>query len=1514
MIAGTTGTTQLLTAQGGGAVRANGNFVSNSATGLGTYYSYYVEVPPSASRLVIDIFDADIGIGGNTERDLNRDEIRSTADTAATYVVRNPLGAVQPVRFSTGDSTGPSGSDNAWLTLFDTASPAYVSFATAVQGSNVTSISVPIPGAPCAIGDFLVAAIATDGARTISAPGSSWTQINQGSNGSDVTLALFRRTAAAVGVSQTFSWTGTEQAAAGILCYRGVDATTPVGVSGAANGTSATPTAPSVTTTVANTQILRFYAADDDDLAASPYPTGHTGRFNLESSASGGTVSLGAAGAAQGAAGATGSAAFTLSESEQWRAATVALRGSNVTLMAGHWEVRVNHGSSSGDDVNAFGIRAHDGTPGAGGTELNVYAESFQTYGTNNQNVATLSRSYTHHPYVTSGCQLTEWDFDWDGQNTGDQGSLTFSHRGGVLFQSVPDPLSANDAWASHTVSGWRTVPVALNSTNYGIWSMGVTIIGYGGTGSSGNYGQIVLRDDQSPVSAPAAQPTSGSFDIYIPTDTGVAPTKPYLEQQARYKSGPNPPLVGQTTRMTVTVRFANPTAHAVTFNTSNVVTSNVPGITVVYAGNPQVSQGSILTQPVVGGTGNITWNPGTVAAGATVILAYEVNVTPALIGQTLPITGSPALNGTRATYVDETCTGASPACTGAQLTRATPTLGPLCQLSVTQNAATYVKISRFDSYESRDGLVVEWESASESGTMGYELWRSSGGEWNPVRGGEVPALFGAPQGGIYRVVDPDGAVGDDYIVVERDLRGATSTHGPYSAHPERSLDVQMESMVTAEALRAELSRSPRSTQGLSGPRPDRGGPAGRERAPLATKLIVREAGLYYVSSVNLAGALGKPVAWIETQITRGGISLANGGQSVAWAPATGSRGIYFYAEAIDSLYTRDNVYVLSATPGSRMTTFPWVSASPSPEASYAAIDRHEVDSLAALVLGLDPESDYWFWAGLTAGNASFDTWTTTIQASSLGSGAAELSVSVLGSTFTGAGGSHEVDLFLNGNYLTTENWTGGEHTVTASFSTADLSEGANTVSLRALIPSGGTQNFVFVDHVELTYDRRYVASGDSLAFGADGNTAITLDGFSGSVILLDVTDPRHPQLATGAVTGTFQPPSPAGRYLAVGPTAVREVMTMQPMSNRNLLASPAEDIFLVPTTIEHSVDELMGYRQSQGLDVERVTLGEVMDQFNHGIFDPRAIRSYLIAAERQWGSAPRYLTLVGSGHYDYRDIYGVGGQLMPPLLVATSNGLYASDDAYGDLDGDGLADISVGRIPATDYDDMWNYSQKVIAYEAAESTADVLLISDSQRPGEGLDFSAESSFLASGLSSVANVTQLDLGPLDIETLRQAMFEEMAAGPAFVNYFGHGAADVWSDHNILTLSDVSTLTGPASIYTGLTCLMNRFEVTGFETLGARLLFAPGGAAAVWSPTSPEHHLASKAVGELFYQRIQNHDWNTPLVLGDLVRQVKETTSSELVDSLGTFLLMGDPALRLRFEPPVGTPPTPGEGE
>jgi Peptidase family C25 len=90
-------------------------------------YRFFVEVPAGTSNLTLEIFDADVGIGGATEATAGRDTKNggSTAalNTATTYEVFNPAGTAQTALYARGDTDEPIGADNAWTTLFSSASP-----------------------------------------------------------------------------------------------------------------------------------------------------------------------------------------------------------------------------------------------------------------------------------------------------------------------------------------------------------------------------------------------------------------------------------------------------------------------------------------------------------------------------------------------------------------------------------------------------------------------------------------------------------------------------------------------------------------------------------------------------------------------------------------------------------------------------------------------------------------------------------------------------------------------------------------------------------------------------------------------------------------------------------------------------------------------------------------------------------------------------------------------------------------------------------------------------------------------------------------------------------------------------------------------------------------------------------------------------------------------------------------------------------------------------------------------
>ncbi len=167
---------------------------------------------------------------------------------------------------------------------------AYQEFTEAKAASDVTSITISTPS-DTNEGDLLIAAVATDGDTdfSLSPPlGEDWTEIDVADYSSEVTLGAWWKLAdASESSSHEFAWSGDQQAYGWMMRFTGHDPDDPVDVYATDGETSSTPTSPAVTTTVANTMILRLGAFDDDDITVDdPGLAGHTA-ITMDRSASG---------------------------------------------------------------------------------------------------------------------------------------------------------------------------------------------------------------------------------------------------------------------------------------------------------------------------------------------------------------------------------------------------------------------------------------------------------------------------------------------------------------------------------------------------------------------------------------------------------------------------------------------------------------------------------------------------------------------------------------------------------------------------------------------------------------------------------------------------------------------------------------------------------------------------------------------------------------------------------------------------------------------------------------------------------------------------------------------------------------------------------------------------------------------------------------------------------------------------------------------------------------------------
>lgn len=1462
--AANTGTTALHTPQASGAGTGNGDFVSDSALGaLNTPYRYWIEVTPGLARLAIDIYDADWGLGGDPgDANAGRDRARGGYGDVPTvnYSLFNPAGTQRTTNFTTGNNTQPAGSDGAFTNLYDSTGETFRdNFAAAAYNNNNGTMNWA----------------------------ANWTETNDDANAGagliQITGGELRiRDDGAGGVSTIHREVNLSNTTSATLTFdfrtQNVEAGDQLRVEMSNNGGGSWTTLETFTGTFAAS--ARTYNID------AYIATNTRVRF----------IEVG---------GYTSTDSFFVDN----------LQIKENTIRAGHWELRIDQSSAvtAANDINAIGIRAHDGTSGAGGTEINVYADSFFPPGVNPPATGTNSRNYTLYPYITSGCSCGHNDFDLD-SNAGNIGSATYTSRLGTFSQTVASAaLSGDNTWNRDEITGWVTDDTV---DDYGIWTYQQTINSYVNVnGQNGNYAVIYATNytaaaSANPATAPTANPQANTFRFYLPTDAGTAPVKPYLEQFLTRKfSTSTTMVVGTPFPFSITIRITNPTPYAITFSTpTNIMTSNIPGGGTVYNGNTAVSQGTIVSQPAIGGTGNFTWNPGTIAAGADAIATYDVNITAASVGQRIAATATPGSgNGTRARFVDETG--------NTTQARATYTLGGICELAATQGLATEVMVASFEAGVRGGRTLIEWNTASEAGTVGFNVYRlpsQPDGRGEPVRvnARTLPANVGTPQGGRYRFVDPSNSDPSAmYLLEEITAKGTANRYGPYRAVSQADI----------EPPRGDYEREPRKGT----PRPMLAQWMATQEANLvqetnATEKVkaaiagVTSTGIVKIPATSLATLLGSPLPSVQNAIRKGGATVTNNGAQVAWATFGDGEAILFFGQKSDSIYSNARAYRIDLSKGTTMANVAAAPAAATTATAFASQKDAETDSFPATVLPLDPESDYWFWDYIISGDPTDGRKQFTVDVPAVASASGVVLQVRLQGVFANI--THFARLRVNNVFVNDTSWSGlNAHVVELAVPAATLVDGVNTIEVEGL--DQGVFDVFYVDGFTIRYSRAARPDNSRLEMKVTPGQSITAGPFAGATTVLDTTNPLRPRVLTGGsfAGGVFSMVVPAGVQTLYFMQAAQFITpTLRPSYEPQLKSGNRADyVVIAPSSIRAAAESLAQSRQRNGLTTFVADLEQIYDEFSNGNVTPHAIRQF-IAATRNWSKVPKYFALAGGGTLDYRGLVDPPG-LIPPLMTKTTNGLFAADSLFGDFNNDGLPDVAIGRIPVNSASELAAYVNKIDASALANvSNKNLVFAADAQ--DQSASFRTGSERIEVPLSS-RPATRVYLDVLGASAARTTLFGAWQSGTPLVSWLGHGGLDRLSSSGVLTADDAPSLTsgGVLPVLVAMTCEINRFEIGGpFEALGSALTRTPNaGATAVWSASGLSVNALATDLEQTFMQLAAKTPGSR---IGDLI--VKSFALNRSIGETGNiYLLLGDPAIRLSLpNEPTPSGPTPAERE
>jgi hypothetical protein len=332
--------------------------------------------------------------------------------------------------------------------------------------------------------------------------------------------------------------------------------------------------------------------------------------------------------------------------------------------------------------------------------------------------------------------------------------------------------------------------------------------------------------------------------------------------------------------------------------------------------------------------------------------------------------------------------------------------------------------------------------------------------------------------------------------------------------------------------------------------------------------------------------------------------------------------------------------------------------------------------------------------------------------------------------------------------------------------------------------------------------------------------------------------------------------------------------------------------VIVAPAAFRPAAETLATARRNQGLSVAVVEIGDIYDEWNAGAPDTKALSNFLAWARGNWQTAPRYALLLGDASYDPRNYLGFGAHdYVPTRYVVTVAEETASDEALVDEDGDGLGEMSIGRLPVRTLAQAQALVNKLLNRVPGQGA---LLAADRL---DGYDFAAASQQLGTQLPPGTNITSVNRQSGNDAEARANILAAFNSGPALINYFGHGTASLWAG-SVLTTEDAANLTNGnrLPLVINMTCLNGAFQDLLRESLAEALLNAPqGGAAAVWASsglTMPDAQIVmDRELIRLLYQ-----NGNTPR-LGDAVRAAKAATANSEVRQ--TWILLGDPTMIIR---------------
>ncbi|GAB3342997.1 type IX secretion system sortase PorU [Marivirga atlantica] len=491
-------------------------------------------------------------------------------------------------------------------------------------------------------------------------------------------------------------------------------------------------------------------------------------------------------------------------------------------------------------------------------------------------------------------------------------------------------------------------------------------------------------------------------------------------------------------------------------------------------------------------------------------------------------------------------------------------------------------------------------------------------------------------------------------------------------------------------------------------------------------------------------------------------------------------------------------------------------------------------------------------------------------------------------------------------------------------------------------INSKGNQYSGYLDYLYLQVPEQNIFDSEQLVirnrnFQLQSNFKVAID-LASEAKIWDVSDelmPRSINHNSGGFSFKNTNDTTEVKFVVFNQEIAYKPTFIESVDKLTLNTSSTPDFLIIshPAFIE-AANKLASHRSSfSGFDVTVASTSDIFNEFGSGRRDVSALRNYIRKLYRQAPNKLKYVLMMGSGSYDYKNRVSRNTNYVPIYQSRESLdpvATYASDDFFVFMDDNEGAweentsnndqmDLGIGRITARNLEDALHTVDKIIRYDKdpilkGKWRNELYYVADDEDNPSSSDinqFYKESQQLIDFVVSefdYFNINKLFLGAYEQEAfasserspeMKDAINKMMEKGALLVNYIGHGAEESWTNEAILTNSMIRgwNNTNHFPLFVTATCEFGRHD-NPFIVSGAQKLLHKhnSGAIALLTTSRPVYSSSNLKLNKAFYANAFKRENNTPQRLGDIIRETKNNSISDVNNR--NFILLGDPSMTL----------------